>query len=172
MVPCPVYCDNVIVRSITIDSHYPNNDGCDPESTSNVLIEKCIFRTGDDAIAIKAGRDADGREIGRPSKNIVIRNCLFQSECNGLCIGSEMSGGVEPEYSDGEIVLVKTQPQINIGQIGIFTINDMGYIKKLGTDRLISVNPEYDDICFEEEQDIRCKGLVIGVLNEEDIVND
>ena len=96
----PVYCDNVIVRSITIDSHYPNNDGCDPESTSNVLIEKCIFRTGDDAIAIKAGRDADGREIGRPSKNIVIRNCLFQSECNGLCIGSEMSGGVENVYMD------------------------------------------------------------------------
>ena len=92
----PVYCDNVIVRSITIDSHYPNNDGCDPESTSNVLIEKCIFRTGDDAIAIKA----DGREIGRPSKNIVIRNCLFQSECNGLCIGSEMSGGVENVYMD------------------------------------------------------------------------
>lgn len=96
----PVYCDNVIVRSITIDSHYPNNDGCDPESTSNVLIEECIFRTGDDAIAIKAGRDADGREIGRPSKNIVIRNCLFQSECNGLCIGSEMSGGVENIYMD------------------------------------------------------------------------
>ncbi len=96
----PVYCDNVIVRRITIDSHYPNNDGCDPESTSNVLIEDCIFRTGDDAIAIKAGRDADGREIGRPSKNIVIRNCLFQSECNGLCIGSEMSGGVENVYMD------------------------------------------------------------------------
>lgn len=96
----PVYCDNVIVRRVTIDSHYPNNDGCDPESTSNVLIEDCIFRTGDDAIAIKAGRDADGREVGRPSKNIVIRNCLFQSECNGLCIGSEMSGGVENVYMD------------------------------------------------------------------------
>lgn len=96
----PVYCDNVIVRRVTIDSHYPNNDGCDPESTSNVLIEDCIFRTGDDAIAIKAGRDADGREVGRPSKNIVIRNCLFQSECNGLCIGSEMSGGVENIYMD------------------------------------------------------------------------
>lgn len=96
----PVYCDHVIVRRVTIDSHYPNNDGCDPESTSNVLIEDCIFRTGDDAIAIKAGRDADGREVGRPSKNIVIRNCLFQSECNGLCIGSEMSGGVENVYMD------------------------------------------------------------------------
>lgn len=96
----PVYCDNVIVRGVTIDSHYPNNDGCDPESTSNVLIEDCIFRTGDDAIAIKAGRDADGRRIARPSKNIVIRNCLFNSECNGLCIGSEMSGGVEDIYMD------------------------------------------------------------------------
>lgn len=96
----PVYCDNVIVRGVTIDSHYPNNDGCDPESTSNVLIENCIFRTGDDAIAIKSGRDTDGRNIGRASKNIVIRNCLFHSECNGLCIGSEISGGVENVYMD------------------------------------------------------------------------
>lgn len=96
----PVYCDNVIVRGVTIDSHYPNNDGCDPESTSNVLIEDCTFHTGDDAIAIKAGRDADGRSVGRSSKNIVIRNCLFRSECNGLCIGSEMSGGVENVYMD------------------------------------------------------------------------
>ncbi len=91
----PVYCDQVTVRGVTIDSHYPNNDGCDPESTSNVLIEHCDFRTGDDAIAIKAGRDADGRAVGRPSRNIVIRNCRFNSECNGLCIGSEMSSGVE-----------------------------------------------------------------------------
>jgi beta-xylosidase len=95
-----LYCDNAIVRGVTIDSHYPNNDGCDPESTSNVLIEDCVFRTGDDAVAIKSGRDADGRAIGRASRNIVIRNCLFQSECNGLCIGSEMSGGVENVYME------------------------------------------------------------------------
>lgn len=96
----PVYCSDVIVRGVTIDSHFPNNDGCDPESTCNVLIEDCTFRTGDDAIAIKAGRDADGRSVGRASRNIVIRNCLFYSECNGLCIGSEMSGGVENVYMD------------------------------------------------------------------------
>ena len=90
----PVYCDNVTVRSVTIDSHFPNNDGCDPESSRNVLIENCLFRTGDDAVAIKAGRDADGRRVGRPSEDIVIRHCRFFSECNGLCIGSEMSGGV------------------------------------------------------------------------------
>lgn len=104
----PVYCDNVTVRGVTIDSHYPNNDGCDPESTSNVLIEDCTFRTGDDAVAIKAGRDADGRAVGRPSTNIVIRRCRFQSECNGLCIGSEMSGGVANVYMDSiEIGTVK-----------------------------------------------------------------
>lgn len=90
----PVYSRDIIVRNVTIDSHFPNNDGCDPESCSNVLIENCTFRTGDDAIAIKAGRDADGRRVGRPSENILIRNCKFYSECNGLCIGSEMSGGV------------------------------------------------------------------------------
>lgn len=104
----PVYCDNLIVRRVTIDSHFPNNDGCDPESTSNVLIEHCTFRTGDDAVAIKSGRDTDGRRVGRSSKNIVIRHCLFHSECNGLCIGSEMSGGAENVYMhDIEIEHVK-----------------------------------------------------------------
>ena len=94
----PLYCEDVTVRNVTIDSHFPNNDGCDPESSRRVLIENCTFRTGDDAIAIKSGRDADGRRIGRPSENIVIRNCRFYSECNGLCIGSEMSGGVRGVY--------------------------------------------------------------------------
>ena len=104
----PVYCDNVVVRRVTIDSHSPNNDGCDPESSRNVLIEYCTFRTGDDAVAIKAGRDADGRRVGRASENIVIRHCRFFSECNGLCIGSEMSGGVSGVYMhDVEIGNVK-----------------------------------------------------------------
>ncbi len=96
----PVFCDHVIVRGVTIDSHFPNNDGCDPESTSNVLIERCTFRTGDDAVAIKSGRDTDGRSTGRPSENIVVRDCLFHSECNGLCIGSEMSGGAANIYME------------------------------------------------------------------------
>lgn len=104
----PVFCDNVIVRGVTIDTHFPNNDGCDPESTSNVLIENCTFRTGDDSVAIKAGRDTDGRSTGRPSENIVVRNCLFHSECNGLCIGSEMSGGASNVYMENvEIGTVK-----------------------------------------------------------------
>lgn len=91
----PVLCDNVTVRGVNISSYNLNNDGCDPEYTSNVLIEDCTFDCGDDAIAIKAGRDQDGWRVGVPTRNILIRNCRFNSKCNGLCIGSEMSAGVE-----------------------------------------------------------------------------
>lgn len=90
----PVYCDNVIIRGVTVKSYNTNNDGCDPESSSNVLIEDCVFATGDDAIAIKAGRDNDAWRVGRATENVVIRNCVFESKINGVCIGSEISGGV------------------------------------------------------------------------------
>lgn len=91
----PTFCNNVIIRGVTVDSNNTNNDGCDPESCSNVLIENCTFRTGDDSIAIKAGRDNDAWRIGRPTENVVIRNCNFFSKINGVCIGSEMSAGVK-----------------------------------------------------------------------------
>lgn len=94
----PVLCDNVIVRGVQIESYNLNNDGCDPEYTTNVLIENCTFNVGDDAIAIKAGRDNDAWRINRPTANIIIRNCHFNSKCNGLCIGSEMAAGVENVY--------------------------------------------------------------------------
>ncbi|TXD67572.1 glycoside hydrolase family 28 protein [Polaribacter glomeratus] len=90
----PIYCNNVIIRDVTVISNNPNNDGCDPESSTNVLIEDCNFITGDDAIAIKSGRDNDAWRVGQPSENIVIRNCVFSSKINGVCIGSEISGGV------------------------------------------------------------------------------
>lgn len=90
----PMFCSNVIVRGVTVDSHNYNNDGCDPESCRNVLIENCTFSTGDDAIAIKSGRDNDAWRIGQPTENVVIRNCSFRSKINGVCIGSEIAGGV------------------------------------------------------------------------------
>lgn len=88
----PVYCDNVIVRNVYIDSNNLNNDGCDPESSSNVLIENVDFNVGDDGIAIKSGRDQEGWQIGRATENVIIRNCHFARWA--ITIGSEMSGGV------------------------------------------------------------------------------
>lgn len=75
-----------------------------------------------------------------------------------------------PRFHDQDIVLVRSQPDINIGEIGIFIIDGNGYIKEKGANRLISLNPEYDDIDFKPEQDIRCKGLVIATLEDDDFV--
>jgi polygalacturonase len=90
----PVLCENVTVRGVTVRSHGPNNDGCNPESCRHVFIEECTFDTGDDCIAIKSGRNADGRRLAAPSENIVIRGCRMKDGHGGVTIGSEMSGGV------------------------------------------------------------------------------
>jgi len=90
----PVLCESVTVRGVSTISHGPNSDGCDPESCRNVLIENCQFDNGDDCIAIKSGRNADGRRLATPSENIVIRNCRMRDGHGGLVLGSEISGGV------------------------------------------------------------------------------
>lgn len=90
----PVLCENVVVRGVHVDTHGPNNDGCNPESCKNVLIEDCYFDTGDDCIAIKSGRNADGRRVAVPSENIVVRNCTMKDGHGGVVLGSEMSGGI------------------------------------------------------------------------------
>jgi len=96
--PCwnihPVQCRNVIVRGVDVFGHGPNNDGCDPESVDMMLIEDCTFDTGDDCIAIKSGRNADGRRLATPAQNILIRNCRMKDGHGGVVIGSEISGGV------------------------------------------------------------------------------
>lgn len=89
----PVLCESVVVRGVTCNSHGPNNDGCDPESCKNVLIEDCVFDTGDDCIALKSGRNEDGRRIAMPVENVVVRNCLMKEGHGGLVLGSEISGG-------------------------------------------------------------------------------
>ena len=90
----PVLSTNVTVRGVTIATHGPNNDGCNPESSRDVLIEDSVFDTGDDCIAIKSGRNADGRRINVPTKNIIVRGCRMRDGHGGITVGSEISGGV------------------------------------------------------------------------------
>ena len=92
-----VYTQHATVRNLKVDSHFPNNDGLDIESSEQVLVEKCLFRTGDDSVVVKSGRDLDGRTIGIPSKDIVVRNNDFGGE-DGIGLGSEMSGGISNVY--------------------------------------------------------------------------
>ncbi|MCA1619252.1 MAG: glycoside hydrolase family 28 protein, partial [Acidobacteria bacterium] len=90
----PVLSENITVRGVNINTHGPNNDGCDPESSKDVLIEDCVFDTGDDCIAIKSGRDEDGRRVGVASENIIVRRSTMKDGHGGVVIGSEISGNV------------------------------------------------------------------------------
>lgn len=94
----PIKSVNVIVDGVTIKSHGPNNDGCDPEYSKNVWIKNTTFDTGDDCIAIKSGRDNDGRRVAIKSENIIVQDCKMYDGHGGVTIGSEISAGVRNVY--------------------------------------------------------------------------
>ena len=96
----PVLCQSVTVRGVTVNSHGPNNDGCNPESCRDVLIERCTFDTGDDCIALKSGRNDDGRRVNVPVENVVIRDCSMKDGHGGVVIGSEISGGARNVFAE------------------------------------------------------------------------
>lgn len=96
----PVLSTNVTVRGVNISSHGPNNDGCDPESCRDVLIERCTFDTGDDCIALKSGRNDDGRRVGVAVENVIVRDCIMKDGHGGVVIGSEISGGARNVFAE------------------------------------------------------------------------
>lgn len=94
----PVYCENVIIRRVQVLTDGPNNDGIDPDSCRNVLIEHCVFDTGDDCVVLKSGYNEDGWRVARPMENLVMRWCSSRRGHGGLVVGSEMSGDVRNVY--------------------------------------------------------------------------
>jgi len=98
----PVLSENVTVRGLEIVSHGPNNDGCNPDSSRDVLIENCVFDVGDDCIAIKSGRNEDGRRVNRPVENVIVRNSTMRDGHAGVAIGSEISGGARNVFIEND----------------------------------------------------------------------
>lgn len=96
----PVLCTNVTVRDVNVRTHGPNNDGCNPESSRDVLIERCTFDTGDDCIALKSGRNAEGRRLATPIENVVVRDCVMRDGHGGVVVGSEASGGARNIFAE------------------------------------------------------------------------
>lgn len=95
----PIYVDRMIVRGVKVITEGPNNDGINPDSTRNLLIEDCYFSTGDDCVVLKSGLNEDGWRVGKPTENVVIRNIYGNDGHGGVVIGSEMSGGVRNVYA-------------------------------------------------------------------------
>ncbi|MEJ2615637.1 MAG: glycoside hydrolase family 28 protein, partial [Ignavibacteriaceae bacterium] len=96
----PVLSSNITIKDVTTNGLGPNNDGCDPESSSDILIKGCTFNNGDDCIAIKSGRNNDGRRWNTPSTNIVIQDCKMKDGHGGVVIGSEITGGCWNVYAE------------------------------------------------------------------------
>jgi polygalacturonase len=89
----PIYCNNVIIRGVTVNSvGIPRGDGMDIESSKNVLIEYCNLSCGDDCFTLKAGRGADGIRVNKPTENVIVRFCLAEKGHGGITCGSETAG--------------------------------------------------------------------------------
>ena len=95
---CEIYSDRVLNQdgSVAIEPVW-NGDGWDPDSSQDCVIFNTVFKTYDDCIAIKSGKNPEGNTINRPTKNIYIFDCKALSG-HSISIGSEMSGGVENVY--------------------------------------------------------------------------
>lgn len=134
----PVLSENITISNVTVRSHGPNNDGTNPESSRNILIQDSYFDTGDDCIAIKAGRNADGRRINVPSENIIVRRTTMRDGHGAVVMGSEMTGGVRNVFVEDcimdsprlqRIIRVKTNSirggtieNINVRNINVGTV--------------------------------------------------
>lgn len=93
----PFLCSDLTLRSVNVKNPWyaQNGDGIDLESSTNTLIENSTFDVGDDGICIKSGRDEAGRKLGKPTENVIVRNCVVYHAHGGFVIGSEMSGGAK-----------------------------------------------------------------------------
>ena len=161
----PLLSKNLTVRGVNITNDGPNGDGCDPESCDGVLIENCFFNTGDDCIAVKSGRNNDGRLWNKPSENIIIRNCMMKNGHGGVVIGSEITGGCRNLFAENckmdspdldRVVRIKTNTcrggiieniyarNIEVGQCG---------------ESVLKINLDY------EPREICCRGFAPTVRN-------
>ena len=95
----PTLSTNVTVDGVNTAATNSNTDGCDPECCDHVVIRNCTIGAGDDTIAIKSGRDADGRRINTPSQNIVIYDNTFTGPWGAVTCGSELTGGISNVYA-------------------------------------------------------------------------
>ncbi|KAA6351721.1 Exo-poly-alpha-D-galacturonosidase [termite gut metagenome] len=93
-----LYSHNCTVNKLTINNniggHGPSTDGIDIDSSTHILIENCDVDCNDDNICIKAGRDADGLRVNRPTEYVIIRNCIARKGAGLITCGSETSGGI------------------------------------------------------------------------------
>lgn len=130
----PYLSKDIVIRDVKVYAHGHNNDGVDPEMSQNILIEDCVFDQGDDAIAVKSGRNQDAWRLNTPAKNIVMRNCLVKNGHQLMAIGSELSGGIENVFVEN----CKVAPDAKMFHLVFIKTNERrgGYVKNIVVDNI------------------------------------
>jgi polygalacturonase len=88
-----VHVDGIVIRN-NIGGFGPSSDGINTDSSRNILVENCDIDCNDDNLCLKAGKDADGLRVNRPTERVVYRNCITRSGHGLFTLGSETSGGI------------------------------------------------------------------------------
>lgn len=187
----PFFCDNLTVRDIKVRNPYyaQNGDGIDVESCDTVEICDSVFETGDDAICLKSGKNAEARTFEGPCQNVYIHDCVVNEGHGGFVIGSEMSRGVKDVYVENctfrgtdvgvriksalgrggvvENITVRNVNMINI--LGEAVIMTMGYVLNLldKNETIAGQNeediPYFRDILIDK---VTCTGCKVGIKLE------
>ncbi len=133
----PTLCTNVTVDGVTTSISIANTDGCDPECCDHVVIKNSTLKAGDDNIAIKSGRDGDGRRINVPTQNVVIWNNTFEGTWGAITLGSELTGGIQNIYAySNQVVGTGTSYALFVKS----NTKRGGYVKNINIDTFHGVN--------------------------------
>lgn len=143
------------VKQVFIDTMLKLSEAAAERQKEDKLISIRFYEKT--AVSAGTGLYDDNNEyptVKRVPDNAITRQADFCCYVSG--------DSMEPEFNDGDLICVKEQPSVEVGEIGIFVINNELFVKKLGTDGLISLNPEYDTI--KKSPDIICQGKVLGKI--------
>lgn len=163
-----LFAETVTRREIEHITKYRTLDGYGKRAVDCILdveYERCASIQKEPKIRIRYSilPVSAGAGVFLDDENIEFREFPDTPEARQADIVIPVDGrSMEPMFRDGERLLVKKQDEVEIGQIGIFVKGDKGYVKKLAEDRLVSINPDYEDIYPSEDEQIVCMGRVLG----------
>jgi len=153
----PVFSKNITIRNISFEAPNPNNDGIDIDSCQNVHIHGVVFDNADDCIALKSGRGPEGRRLARPTRNVYIHDCLFNTY-TGIAIGSEMSGGVYNVFAENCRAAGEVKRAFYIkgnrsrgGEVAHIRFRNMKFLS--AREEMLGISAHYGSVSPDELQD-------------------
>lgn len=88
------------------------------------------------------------------------------------CVFTVNGDSMEPEYHNGDMVLVSRipdAPDLQLGEVGAFIVGNETYIKVYREEGLESLNPKYPIMHFHDAESVYLIGRVTGILDPKQV---